>query len=69
MRKVLIVLMAGLMVSLFVFGCGKEEAPKTEPAVEEPVEAMAEDTTMMEDTTAAMDTTVTEEVETEPAGE
>jgi len=68
MKKILAILLAGLMLSLFVFGCGKEEAPKTEPAVEEPVETMAEDTTTMQDTTAAMDTTMMEEVKAEPAG-
>jgi len=68
MKKILAILLAGLMLSLFVFGCGKEEAPKTEPAVEEPVETMVEDTTMMQDTTAAMDTTMMEKTDSEPGG-
>jgi len=68
MKKILVILLAGLMVSLFLLGCGKEEKPKTEPAVEEAVETMTEDTTMMEDTTAVMDTTVVEEAATEAGG-
>ena len=63
MKKLMVILLAGLMVSLFLFGCGKEEQPKTEPAMEEAVETMAEDTTMMQDTTAVMDTTMMEEAE------
>ena len=68
MKKVLIILLTGLMVSLFLLGCGKKEEPKTEPATEEAVETMAEDTTMMQDTTAVMDTTMMEEKEAVPGG-
>jgi len=68
MKKLMVILLAGLMVSLFLLGCGKEEKPKTEPAMEEAVETMAEDTTVMEDTTAVMDTTVVEEAGAETEG-
>ncbi|PKK84683.1 MAG: hypothetical protein CVT49_02345 [candidate division Zixibacteria bacterium HGW-Zixibacteria-1] len=68
MKKILIILLMGLMVSLFLLGCGKKEEPKTEPATEKAVETMAEDTTMMLDTTAVMDTTMMEETKSEPSG-
>ncbi|MEW5922401.1 MAG: hypothetical protein AB1746_00285 [Candidatus Zixiibacteriota bacterium] len=67
MKKILIIFLAGLMVSLFMLGCGKKEEPKPEPATEEAVETMAEDTTMIQDTTAVMDTTtMMEESEAQP---
>lgn len=57
MKKVLVILLAGLLVLTFMVGCGKKEEPQPEPAVEEAAPA-PEDTTMMEDTTGVMDTTM-----------
>lgn len=61
MKKFVVILMSMLIITLFLSGCGKEEEPRTEPAVEEPAEAVAEDTTMVEDTLEVIDTTAVEE--------
>ena len=59
MKKLLVILMAGLILAIVLTGCGKqEEEPSVEPQIEETTQPAAPDTTMMEDT---MDTTMVED--------
>jgi PBP1b-binding outer membrane lipoprotein LpoB len=51
MKKLLVILLSVLLVMMFLSGCGKEEEPEVEPAVEEPAETMTEDTVKVIDTT------------------
>lgn len=68
MKKLLVILLMGLLVITFLLGCGKEEEPTIEPTVEETPKPAVEDTTMMEDTTVVPDTTVQGEATSEPEG-